>query len=400
MTGAKIDANFSRPGGWMRFDGTRATLGVGAIWVTTLSIAGCGGNSKLTQEQLIERATPSVVRIQGSKGGGTGFVVDAARRLVLTNAHVVAGRNSALKAQVGNETSTTTPVQVVASSPCDDLAVVKLVNAVPGLKALKLGTRAQVRPGESVTVLGFPGSLQSGSGGQAGTVVPNTGTVSQSNIQVNTNSSEANFDPDLPAYQSMIVHQAPVNHGDSGGPLLNDEGAVIGINTLTNEGHTQGQYYAIGIRYAARLLADLKVGRSHSYIGWDLEQMSGEQDPPLKEQLVARFENSAYGSEASQLTEATAVYLTESPPTIGMYDIGDQPGTPAEEAELEGKLIVAINKTPVTSLQDVCNVLGSTSPGQKLHVKEFHITSGEDPKQIVAGEQEPSTYTTEMTMPK
>jgi S1-C subfamily serine protease len=387
----------------MRFDGKGAKRGAApcAGVVVALLATGCGGgSSKPTQEQLIKQAAPSVVRIQGSEGGGTGFVVDASRQLVLTNAHVVAGKNSALKAQVGNETSTTTPVRIVASSPCDDLAVVKLVNEVPGLKALKLGTGAQVTPGEGVTVLGFPGSLQSGSGGQAGTVVPNTGTVSQTNIQVNTNSSEANFDPDLPSYQSMIVHQAPVNHGDSGGPLLNEEGEVIGINTLTNEGHTQGQYYAIGIKYAARLLTDLKVGKSHSYIGWNLERMSGGQDPPLKEQLVARFEASVYHSAAAQLTAVTAAYLAQNPPTTGMYDIGDQPGTPAEEAELEGKLIVAINKTPVTSLQDVCNVLGSTSPGQKLRVKEFHITSGADPKQIVAGEREPSTYTAELTMPK
>jgi S1-C subfamily serine protease len=387
----------------MGFEGKRAASRVAGsvgLAAAVALLAGCGGGgSKPSQEQLIKQATPSIVRIQGSEGGGTGFVIDASRQLVLTNAHVVAGRNAALKAQVGNETSTT-PVRIVASSPCDDLAVVKLVDSVPGLKALKLGTSATVTPGEQVTVLGFPGSLQSGSGGQAGTVVPNTGTVSQTSIQVNTNASEPNFDPNLPSYQSMIVHQAPVNHGDSGGPLLNDEGEVIGINTLTNEGRTQGQYYAIGIKYAARLLADLKAGKSHSYLGWDLEQMSGEGSPALVEQLGARFGRSAYSRAASQLAQATAAYLQENPPTTGMYDLGDQPGTQAEEAELEGKLILAINKTPVSSLQDVCNVLGSTSPGQTVHVKELHITSGNDLKQIVAGEREPSSYTTELKMPK
>jgi S1-C subfamily serine protease len=83
-----------------------------------------------------------------------------------------------------------------------------------------------------------------------------------------------------------------------------------------------------------------------------------------------------------------------------MYDTGDQPGSPAAEQGLEGKLVLAINKTHVTSLQDVCNILGSTSPGQKVHIEEIHITSGEDPKQIVAGEEKPSTYITELTMPK
>ena len=270
----------------------RGTGGLLAASAIGLLVAGCGGGgTKLSQQQLIKQATPSIVRIEGSEGGGTGFVIDAARQLVLTNAHVIAGKNASLKAQVGNETATTTPVRIVGVSPCDDLAVVKLVVTVPHLKALPLGTNAKVSAGDQVTVMGFPGSLQSGSGvGQAATVVPNTGTVSQTNIQVNTNSSEPNFEPDLPAYQSMIVHQAPVNHGDSGGPLLNANGEVIGINTLTNEGRAQGQFYAIGINYAERVLPDLKAGKSHAYLGWDLEQLNG-QNPSLRTQLTASFES-------------------------------------------------------------------------------------------------------------
>jgi S1-C subfamily serine protease len=375
-----------------------ALAGIAALGI---ALAGCGGGSrKLSQEQLIKQATPSIVRIEGNEGGGTGFVIDAARQLVLTNAHVIAGKNAALKAQVGNETSTTTPVRIIAVSPCNDLAVVKLVDTIPHLKALPLGTNAKITPGDQVTVMGFPGSLQSGSGvGQASTVLPNTGTVSQANIQVNTNSSEPNFDPDLPSYQSMIVHQAPVNHGDSGGPLLNSSGEVIGINTLTNEGRAQGQYYAIGINYAERVLPALEAGKSSAYIGWDLEQVSG-LNPSLKTQLNARFEQSAYHSNAARLAEVTAAYLAANPPTTGMYDSGDQPGTPADEQGLEGKLILTINKSPVHSLQEVCNILGSANPGQKLHIEEIHLASGEDTKQIVAGEPKPSIYVTELKMPK
>ncbi len=122
----------------------------------------------------------------------------------------------------------------------------------------------------------------------------------------------------------MIVHQAPVNHGDSGGPLLNANGEVIGINTLTNEGQAQGQYYAIGINYAERLLPSLEAGKSHLYLGWDLEQING-QDPHLKEQLAPRFEQSAYSNDAAHLTEITAAYLAANPPTVAMYDVGDTP---------------------------------------------------------------------------
>lgn len=375
---------------------------LGAFASAAVLLAGCGSSAgKPTQEQLIKQATPSVVRIQGDAGGGTGFVVDAKRGLVVTNAHVIAGHNTSLKAQIGNEESHTTPVQVVGVAPCEDLAVVRLVNPGSNLKALPLGTRARVTPGEPVTVLGFPGSLQSGGGGQATTVVPNTGTVSQANIQVNTDSSEPNFDPDLPSYPSMIVHQAPVNHGDSGGPLLNSSGEVIGINTLTNEGQTQGQYYAITIPSAEATIRELESGRSRAYIGWDLEQLSGHSASHAREQLEQIFEGSAYHSDGPHLAEATASYLNADPVTTGMYDAGDAPGTPAGEGGLEGKLVLAINKTPVTSVQEVCNILGSASPGTKLAVSELHIASGEDPKQIVAGElPKPSLYETSLTMPK
>lgn len=377
------------------------TGALGAVALGALTLAGCGsGSGKPTQEQLIRQATPSVVRIQGDAGGGSGFVVDARRELVLTNAHVIAGHNTSLKAQVGDEASETSPVRIVGVSPCEDLAVVKIVNAIPNLKALPLGGRAKVTPGDPVTVLGYPGSLQSGGGGQATTVVPNTGTVSQANIQVNTNSSEPNFDPDLPSYESMIVHQAPVNHGDSGGPLLNSSGEVIGINTLTNEGQTQGQYYAITMAAAERALPALESGHSRSYIGWDLEQVDGRSSH-LREELQPVFESSAYHSDAAHLADVTASYLAAEPVTTGMLDAGDAPGTAAEEVGLEGKLLLAINKTPVTSVQAVCNILGSTPPGQKLHVSELHIANGEDPSKIVAGETpKPSLYETELAMPK
>ena len=55
----------------------------------------------------------------------------------------------------------------------------------------------------------------------------------------------------------------------------------------------------------------------------------------------------------------------------------------------------------MTSVQDFCNILGSTDPGKKLSVEELHVTSGEDTKQIIAGEApKPSIYVTELTMPK
>jgi serine protease Do len=83
--------------------------------------------------------------------------------------------NSAFRAQVGNDTTASTPVRVVATDRCDDLAVVKLVNPVPNLRAVALGSAASVSPGGQVIALGFPGSAPSSLRGQqtaTGPVLP------------------------------------------------------------------------------------------------------------------------------------------------------------------------------------------------------------------------------------
>jgi S1-C subfamily serine protease len=372
------------------------------------AIALSGGSSKprptaLTAQQVIAHATPSVVRIQGTTGAGSGVVIDAQRQLVLTNAHVVVG-NTALKAQLGNDTTTTSPLRLVAASTCDDLAVVKLVTPIQNLKALPLGASASVRAGDAVTVLGFPGSFQTAAGGQqagiqqASTVVANTGTVSQVNIQ-------ASPDPSLPTYQSLIVHQAPTNHGNSGGPLLNQQGQVIGINTLGNPDN-QGQYYSIAIDYVKRLLPDLQAGQSHGLLGWNLEQLAAD-DPNLTPTLQRLYsDDPSYVPDASKLASDTARFLQARPPTTGMYDSGDQPGSPADKSNLAGYLIVSINGTPVRTMSDVCGIVNSASPGQTLRIVDYNIDTGSDSSQLtseqwIAGVNFHSyTYYTDMKMPK
>ena len=384
-----------------------ACVRLAALSVAGLTLAlasGCGGGeeskpAKLSEQQLIKTLTPSVVRIQGTTGGGSGVVIDASKGLVLTNYHVIAA-NTALKAQVGNETNSSTPVQVVAVSPCDDLALVKLTDRVPNLHAASFGNSAKVVPGDPVTSLGFPASSQSGPGasglvGQSSTVVANTGTVSQASISVNTNEADANFDPASPPYPSMIAHNATINPGNSGGPLVNDEGKVIGINTLSLN-NSQGTFYSITSEYAQRVLPRLESGESIGYVGWNLAPLITSNNTELQKELEEYAQSSGFAKVGKQLSELNVKFL-ETVHGDGLFDKIDDAGSPAEHSRLEGQEILAINKTPVHSINQMCSIVSSASPGTALQLDLYNIQRGSKPEEVSgylwSQHKEPGEYT-------
>lgn len=381
-------------GGKRRRKGLMAAIGAGALLVVggAVAIVVSEGNSPKPgpppPKQVIATATPSIVRIEGKQGGGSGVVIDAAQQLVLTNAHVVDG-NSAFTAQVGNDTTTSTPVRVVATDPCDDLALVKLVNPVPNLRAVPLGSAASVSPGDQVIALGFPGSAQSSlqgqqtATGQSETVIANTGTVSQTGVQSAT-------DPALPTYQDLIVHQAPINPGDSGGALLDQYGHLIGINTLSGAS-TQGQYYAISIDYAKRLIPELESGQSQGALGWELEPLSST-DPSLAQELIGFYGSEGFGQSTAVTTVGNQVasYLQQNDDS-GVLVTGEDSGSPADKSNLNvGDLITSINGNPVHSFSDVCQNIQSATPGQTLHLNVLNVGDFNDTNQFVTKLQDPN----------
>ena len=343
-----------------------------AVGALALAVAACGGSDTLSQEEVIAEVTPSTVALSGRVGegtsGGTGVVIDAERGLVLTNSHVVVGL-SALRARVGDDESTEGPARVVAKAPCEDLAVVELVNKPPGLTAIPFGSSAEVTGGQTVTALGYPASFESP---DQQTVVSTSGTVSSANVT-------AEPDPSLPEYTSTIQHQAPINPGNSGGPLVNDEGELIGINTLGNTeqgGRTiQGQYYAISIDHVQKFLPDLVAGRSTTDAGWDMSPVGfvalGDifaNDPDF---------NSA---EAGEFLEGQV----QAGELDGLYVWRTDTGSPAAKANIFfGDLITSIEGTPVRSVSDVCEILASHAPSDKLAVRGVYLNSARDADQVL-----------------
>jgi S1-C subfamily serine protease len=347
---------------------------IGGALAGAALVAGCGGggSSTLSQQDLITKVKPTVVELSGKRGentvGGSGVVIDAKKGLVLTNEHVVAGV-SALKAKVGDNAATAGPARVLAQAPCDDLAVVQLVNVPAGLKQIKIGSSGKVKSGEQVTVLGYPASF---SNPETQTVVSTNGTVSSTNVA-------AEPDPSLPKYPSTIQHQAPVNPGNSGGPLVNGKGELIGINTLGNTqqgGRTiQGQYYAIAMDRINSILPNLVAGKSQGYVGWSLA-------PVDQVNLSKAFADDPVFQSASLGT--TVQNILQKNNVKGIYVIDSTTGSPARNAKLGfGDLILSIENTPVKSVSDVCDIIQSHGAGDKLLVRGRYLNSASNTNQIL-----------------
>ncbi|HEX2275037.1 MAG TPA: S1C family serine protease [Acidimicrobiales bacterium] len=345
--------------------------------VGTLILSACGGGDeetaptttaprKLTSREVFEAARPSTVALFAKRGtadvGGTGVIFDAAKGLVLTNAHVVSG-TAALKARINDQTEV--PARILATAPCEDLAVVQLATVPPDLKAVPFGTSAAVQNQDEVVALGYPTSFSNPAEQK---LVSTSGTVQSPNVA-------AEPDPSLPRFPSAIQHSATINPGNSGGPLLNDRAELIGINTLRNIGTRQqpiqGQYYAIAIDHIKPLLPDLTAGRSQADPGWNIAPFS--QVP-----LADVFEATGYGTR-SEGVEADRLLAAND--IDGIFVFGATPDSPADEANIElGDLIERINNVPVTTVKEVCDILQSASPGQTLEVRGRYLTN-EGPEQ-------------------
>lgn len=336
----------------------------GAMVVALLSLAACGGGdddgetatrdegggtttvAKLSQPDLVAKVSPSVVSIVGRSGddfnGGSGVIFNAERGLILTNAHVVAGL-SALKVFVNNGKYEAAG-RVVAQAPCSDLAVVSVDRKPPEFPALPFGDSRSVRPGDHVTALGFPASFQEGAKQK---VTATEGSVSVTDIP-------AEPDASLPKYESVIQHQAPINPGNSGGALVNDQGQLIGLNTLRNTitgggAPIQGQSYAISVNLIKEELPDLEAGRNSAYVGWDLV--------PNNDEVASVLES---------------IFEASVPTSRGLVVVNVDSGSEAEAAKLvSGDIITEIEGVSVESVQDVCDILLSKNPGATISVGGF-----------------------------
>lgn len=293
---------------------------------------------------LYEKAVQSIVFIRASttqgEGSGSGFVWDTDGHVV-TNYHVVQGASSlTVKFFNGREYT----ASMVAFDLDADLAVIKLENVEHELVPIAIGNSSDLRPGEMAIALGNPF-------GEEFTMT--TGIVSAVSRTLRSGFS-------LYSIPAVVQTDAAINPGNSGGPLLDMNGAVIGVNTQIRSDSRQnsGVGFAVPVDLVKRVVPSLIENGRHEY---SLMGISGNEV------------NIGIRSDAGLPGDVT-----------GAYVIRVTPGGPADRAGIredsgsagienwDGDVIVSIDSIRMSSMDDLIAYLAlNTAPDDEIVVGIF-----------------------------
>lgn len=251
-------------------------VGIAILFATGAIPLGGGGtdSDRLTTAEIVEEVTPSTVLVVNDEGGvvgrGTGWVLDAEKGLIVTNAHVTATPRGEGNYSVGTDAridllpsrrgiiagTDARRAQLVGQALCEDMAILE-VDDTSGLRTLPLlGEQSELRVGDPVIAIGYP-ATKNLSGFTRADLTGNTGVVSVPR----TTFRAAQAGPGIVAgpYRNVILTDTVINEGNSGGPLVNEEGELVGMNTAGNDS-VQGQNYAIGVNRLRELLPRIEDG--------------------------------------------------------------------------------------------------------------------------------------------
>ena len=275
------------------------------------------------------------------EGAGSGFVIDS-KGYILTNFHVVQGAQS-IEVVLGDQSRYA--AKFIGADQRNDVALLKVEPKGKPLLALPLGDSAALQVGQKVLAIGNPFGFQS---------TLTTGVVSALGRTVQT--SQTTF------IDQAIQTDAAINRGNSGGPLINSHGEVIGINSAiyTPSGTTAGIGFAIPINTAKRIAHDLITdGRVH-------QAFLGVETIPINESFAE-----ALGLPAQEglLVQTT----TRGGPAA---EAGIRGGDRVAQAGMRrfyvgGDVLTAIDGQKITSRVDVDLMLNKKRPGDDVTVTLF-----------------------------
>jgi len=318
--------------------------------------------------RVVENTIRSVVQVQVLKtvvhpgsgdltemvvGSGSGFVYDAAGHII-TNNHVVEDGDSF---QVEFPTGERLPAKVAGTDRLTDLAVLKVASLPPGVRPLPLADSSQLRVGQTAIAIGSPMTRGGEEFGLGRSPTVTKGIVSAVDRTMPVMSET---DPNVVEFriENLIQTDAAINKGNSGGPLLNSRGEVIGVNTAIIPS-VQGIGFAIPAnvvkKIAPQLIAHGKVQRPLMGIRFNdlAEVLRGMAHPP------------------------------DIPVRQGALIVDVTPGGPADRAGLRGMVwnrwgavvswgdvIVAINDVPVDGESLSAEIL-KYAPGDRIKVTYY-----------------------------
>lgn len=264
------------------------------------------------------------------KGTGTGFLWDDAGHIV-TNYHVWRG---ARRVTVVLADQSVHDAEFVGSSPQHDLAVLR-ITPPPGLAPVDIGDSESLRVGQSVYAIGNPFGLNA---------TLSSGLLSALDRQIESVSGHQ--------IEGVIQIDAAINSGNSGGPLLDSAGRVIGVNTAiaTTTGTSAGIGFAIPIDTVYRVVPHLIA--------------TGEYHPPR----LGFVTRATISDSVVRRLGTTGVLVLDVEPESGAAEAGFRPARRQGDRFIPGDVIQAIEDRPVASLLELQTVLDRYAPGDVVQV--------------------------------
>lgn len=272
---------------------------------------------------------------------GSGFVIDAEEGIIITNNHVIEGADDI---EVNFANGSKLSAELVGADPKTDLAVLKVTPIIP-LTEARFGESEDMRIGDWVMAIGNPFGL-------GGTVT--VGIISARGRDINAG-----------PYDNFIQTDAAINRGNSGGPLFNMKGEVIGINTaiISPSGGSIGIGFAVPTELAANVIAQLReFGETRR--GW-----LGVRIQPVTDDVA----------ESLGMDKA-----------IGALVAGVIRGGPVDDGSIEaGDVIIRFDGKDIDAMRDLPRVVAESPVGKAVDV--VVIRDGEETTvQVTLGRLEDS----------
>lgn len=284
----------------------------------------------------------------GSASAGTGIIVSE-NGYILTNKHVVEGSSDI--SIVTNDGNSYDNIKIITTDPLSDIAILKISNA-KGLKAAELGDSKALNIGQQVIAIG------NALGEYDGTVT--SGIISGVGRTVNASSDDGATKETL---TDMIQTDAAINSGNSGGPLVNAQGQVVGVNTAVAS-EAQGIGFAIPISSVKGILKSIAEGKT-----------------PNRAYLGAN-----YISVNPQVQKAYNLNVSKGALIKNRNGKSIISGSPAQKAGLkDGDIITKIDDIEISKNISLGSLIGEKSAGDK--VKITYLRDGKESTSVATLEE-------------